>query len=628
MKPAQRRIVAIHLPQLPCELAAAVKRPDVKVSLSQVSFGVVLVQPDGVVDTKQRLMAVTESARRHGVFEGQTLEQARAIHAAFVVRELPQSALMLGLERIIDSLRDFDLTVACEAPGTVWLDVTGAAHLLGGEHALARELVERMRLLGHQARVAIASGPRLAQVFAQAARFGAKATLIVEREQTRTQLDALPTVALPLEQDAVTWLTRLGVITLGDLRQLPRTELLARLGASAERWLELVAGVDEQPLNPYPPAPVLTESFDWEEPTSSLDALTFALRRLTVRLEARLRGRGVAAERVQVLVKHDKATARHRGASPVTEFAVKLTVPLWHEDELRKVIFTRLERTPLPAPSVGLELCVTHLTGAVGKQLELSRLVAGFNGKGAPGDERGLDVLLSELTSEVGAANVGVLTLVDSFLPEKQGLLLGLTPTEKARRSSEARGERRPRNPNRAPRRDTKPHSAATRVNDGASAGKPASDAPALSGELVTTKTALPTTTTTNTASALNAVGSAEPSARASALRKARGHLRIPTRLFKRPLPVVIAGHARAVLDTQSQASSLRVGATILIAHECYAIEALYFDHRLKNVEWWSEHPVSRDYVWLVLAGAAGKLEAFAYVDSTTGRVFVQGIKD
>jgi protein ImuB len=520
---------------------------------------------------------------------------------------------LLGLERIIDSLRDFDLTVACELPNTVWLDITGAAHLLGGEHALARELVERMRLLGHQARVTIAGGPRLAQVFAQAARFGGQSILVVTPEETQARLDALPTVALPLAQDAVTWLTRLGVITLHDLRQLPRTELLARLGASAERWLELIAGVDAEPLNPYPPAPILTESFEWEEPTSSLDVLTFALRRLTVRLEARLRGRGVAAERVQVLVKHDRATARHRGAPPVTEFVLKLAVPLWHEDELRKVIFTRLERTPLPAPSVGLELCVTHLTAAVGKQLELSRLVAGFNGKGAPGDERGLDVLLSELTSEVGASNVGVLTLVDSFLPEKQGILSGLTPTEKVRRPHEMRAGSHQQTAARTTKRGPKARPVSIRRGGGAFNESPA--AFPASGELFATS------------NLANKTGDAQVG-QVSALRKTRGHLRIPTRLFKRPLPVVVAGHARAVLETQVQAACLRVGATIIVEHECYVIERLRFDHRLKNVEWWSEHPVSRDYIWLLLAGAAGKVEAFAYFDSTTGRVFVQGMKD
>ena len=159
---------------------AVVKSPEAKVSLSQVSFGVVLVEPSRVADANQRLMAVSDAARRHGVF-------------------------------------------------------------------------------------------------------------LIEPQQTQAQLDVLP-------RDAVTWLTRLGVITLGDLRQLPRTELLARLGASAERRLELAVGIDEEPLNPYPPAPTITESFEWEEPTSALEALTLALRRLTVRLETRLRGRGVAAE--------------------------------------------------------------------------------------------------------------------------------------------------------------------------------------------------------------------------------------------------------------------------------------------------------------------------------------------
>lgn len=604
-----RRIAAIYLPQLPCELAAIVKSPEAKVSLSQVSFGVVLVEPNGVADAKQRLMAVSEAARRHGVFEGQTLEEARAIQAAFVVRELPQAALMLGLERIIDSLRDFDLTVACEPPCTVWLDITGAAQLLGGEAALARELVERMRLLGHHSRVAIASGPRLAQVFAHAAKFGAKTSLLIEPQQTQAQLDVLPTVVLPLERDAVTWLTRLGVITLGDLRHLPRTELLARLGASAERWLELAVGIDEEPLNPYPPAPTITESFEWEEPTSALEALTFALRRLTVRLETRLRGRGVAAERVQVLVKHDQATARHRGVAPVTEFALKLTVPLWHEDELRKVIFTRLERTPLPAPSVGLELCVTHLSAAIGKQLELSRLAAGFSGKGAPGDERGLDVLLSELTGEVGASNVGVLTLVDSFLPEKQGILLGLTSAEKTRRPHEARTQRRAATAAQLQvPRSAQTRRAATQRDVSGLDGKGAQSALVLGDDVMTTATRM------------------QPM---PPLRKTQGRLRMPTRLFRRPLSVVVGTHGRAAQELPpTQSTGLRVGATIIVEHECYVIERLRFDHRLKNVEWWGEHPVSRDYVWLLLAGAVGKLEAFAYIDSNTGHVFVQGIRD
>lgn len=554
-----RRIAAIFLPQLPCELAAPSKRPDSKITLSQVSFGVVLVEPNVVVEPSQRLMAVSESARRHGIIEGQTLEEARAANAAFVVRELPRSQLKLGLERIIDSLRDFDLTIACEEPNTVWIDITGTAHLLGGEAAIANELVERARLIGHRARVAIASGPRLAQVFARAASFGGQSTLVVAPERTQAELANLPTVALPFERDAVTWLTRLGVLTLGDLRQLPKTELLERLGASASRWLDLARGIDEEPLKAHLPAQVMTESFEWEEPTSALEALQFALRRLTVRLEARLSGRGVAAQHVHVLVKHDRAIARHRGVKPVTELDFKLAVPLWHEEELRKVITTRLERTPLGAPSIGLELSVTSFTAAVGKQLELSRLVAGFGNK-APA-ELGLDVLLSELTAEVGPANVGVLSLADSFLPEKQGHLLGLTPAETRAGSPGTKPSARQRRGQvQAPRQSTLENSSAS-----------------------------------------------------SRLRKARGHARIPTRLLMRPLLIEVP---------------LKAGAALVLDHEMYTVEHVRFDHRLKNVEWWGDRPVSRDYLWLSLAGAVGKLEVFAYVDRETGKVYLQGIRD
>ncbi len=96
-------------------------------------------------------------------------------------------------------------------------------------------------------------------------------------------------------------------------------------------------------------------------------------------------------------------------------------------------------------------------------------------------------------------------------------------------------------------------------------------------------------------------------------LRKARGHARIPTRLLMRPLPIE---------------TPLKIGGTLVLNHEIYTIERLRFDHRLKNVEWWGDRPVSRDYLWLSLAGAVGKLEAFGYVDRESGRVFVQGMRD
>ena len=198
---------------------------------------------------------------------------------------------------------------------------------------------------------------------------------------------------------------------------------------------------------------------------------------------------------------------------------------------------------------------------------------------------------------------------MDSFLPEKQGILVGLTPAERARRPHEARVHRRAATSAQLQvPRSAQARRVATQRDVSALADKGAQGTLALGN------------------AALPAAMRMQPM---PPLRKTQGRLRMPTRLFRRPLSVIVGTHGRAAQELPpTQSTGLRVGATIIVEHECYVIERLRFDHRLKNVEWWGDHPVSRDYVWLLLAGAVGKLEAFAYIDSNTGHVFVQGIRD
>jgi hypothetical protein len=86
-----------------------------------------------------------------------------------------------------------------------------------------------------------------------------------------------------------------------------------------------------------------------------------------------------------------------------------------------------------------------------------------------------------------------------------------------------------------------------------------------------------------------------------------------PSRWLPAPLPLEVA---------------LRVGATLCIEHRLYTIEQVSFVERLDAVEWWTGAPVARDYVQLWLAGVEGGLEAFVYVDRTTGKRFLHAIAD
>src|SRR6185369_6661229 len=140
------------------------------------------LEPDGggadVIETAV-LDAVEDEARRYGVRPGQRVAEASVLLAGLAVHRVKHGELDAALGRVAEVALAFGPIAALQlraadpasprspwgdAPfDTVWLDVTGAAHLVGGEEALLDELEERVGALGHRVRLAIASGPRLAQ---------------------------------------------------------------------------------------------------------------------------------------------------------------------------------------------------------------------------------------------------------------------------------------------------------------------------------------------------------------------------------------------------------------------------------------------------------------------------------
>lgn len=369
------------------------------------------------------LDAVNDVARAFGVRDGQSIAEARALVAHLVVRRVSERQVLDALGRIAEIALAFGPTVAISAPDTVWVDVTGTAHLLGGEPALAIELSGRVRALGHVVRVAIASGPELSRAFGRWAPRAAQGegTLVVPTTDSGRAFARLPISALPLERDAVEWLVRLGVLTVGDLAALPRAAAAARLGPNASRVLDLCEGHDSAPLRAYEPERVLVEQVGWEDAVVGLEPLLFALRGLVARMSARLAGRGEAAQALVVTLEHDRSVARLERVEPQHVLSFELAAPLWREDEMRRVILSRLERTKLEAPCIGVRLEVPSITPALGRQLDFSRVMSGVAAtcRGA----ESLPVVVAELVADVGKNRVGVLKLTDSHRPEQKSML-------------------------------------------------------------------------------------------------------------------------------------------------------------------------------------------------------------
>lgn len=435
---AVRRIVAVVLPELVCEVAM----PQLDRRLvSDEPLGVVVTEPGtavGELKGSTPLSAVNAAAQRCGVVAGQTIAEARALAAGLVVRQVPRAQVVAALRTVAEVALGFGPTVALESEAlegaaqhafdVVWVDITGVAHLFDGEEQLVAELLSSVRALGHAAIAAVGEGPWLAQALARWGTLGSWGPREVAQ---------LPVMALPISAEQASWLVRLGIHTWGELAALPRAAALARLSehggaGQAATVLDLCAGRDVTPLIAYQPPRVLVEERSFDDAIDGLSPLTFVLRGLTARLAARLMGRGQAAQALVLVATYDRSIAALRGAAPELTLRLDLTPPLWRENELLRLLLTRLERLRLQAPIQAVRLEVPLITHALARQLDLL-------------EPRGLDelpLLLAELTADIGAERVGVLRVVDSHRPEAQSVLgqaVLTSPTVTRRRREGAR---------------------------------------------------------------------------------------------------------------------------------------------------------------------------------------------
>ncbi len=442
----ERRVLAAVATELP--LALARRRSPARVSGAPPL--VILSREEGLV------IGASSEALARGVRVGQSGVVANA-HAAVRFATLARSELHEELERIAESLSDLAPTVAIAlaregveegalaASDTVWLDVTGVVRRGDAEQALAREVVARVEARSITARVAIASGPRVARALARHEPPARASALAGERESAR--LGLLPVEALVSDERALDVLARLGLRTLLELTRLPRGELVARGGAEVAWALDRLDarrdGRDRTPLAPWSPSPRLIEEQRFDEGFSSREGLLFVTRSLLARLAARLLARGQATGRLRARLTLDPAWVRWeasaradrgdpRPLSGVIELELPLPAPLFEARALFSTLSIPIERVELPADVVAVAIEAAELARAERVQLALTgarRL-----------DPARLTHLFAELRADLGPENVGVFVHVDAHPPERKAQLSArLEPRDLERRAAKTR---------------------------------------------------------------------------------------------------------------------------------------------------------------------------------------------
>jgi protein ImuB len=281
-----RRVLCLWFPLLPIDRIERRKAP-----LREVPFAL-------VAESANRLLvhAANARARREGVRDGMALADARAICPQLLTRPAAPLADAKLIETLARLMERASPMVAIDGGDGIFLDVTGVAHLYGGETAMLGTLAGWIERLGFTVRLALADTPGAAWALAH---YGGACTL-VEPGANAVAIAPLPVAALRIVEEAAELSQRLGLTTIGALYPLPRRTLAARFGLSAVTRLEQALGEQDEPL-PYRrfEAP-LRETLAFAEPIARTEdvegAFAIAIERLCARLERD--GKGVRLARL------------------------------------------------------------------------------------------------------------------------------------------------------------------------------------------------------------------------------------------------------------------------------------------------------------------------------------------
>ncbi|MES2146867.1 MAG: DNA polymerase Y family protein [Pseudomonadota bacterium] len=264
--------------------------------------------------------AVTAAAAAHGARAGMRLTDARALFPQLTAIPADPDGDRALLDRLARWAMRWSPLVEVDGDDGLRLDVSGAAHLFGGERGLIADVAECFARLGLTVRSAIAPTPGAAWALCRfsSPRRGegdsAQQSGVRAREAIRTggpplpcplplgerelaaALAPLPVAALGLSPQATRTLERLGLKTIGTLAGIERRSLARRFRDPDNPLdaLDRALGRKPDPLTAVqivrPPRSLLRLAEPVADPAAAAQALAILIPRLVAELEARKLG--------------------------------------------------------------------------------------------------------------------------------------------------------------------------------------------------------------------------------------------------------------------------------------------------------------------------------------------------
>ena len=246
------------------------------------------------INNELKVVAVDDVAARLSLQVDMPLATARAMVPALVILDHDAEADRKTLDAIADWCDRFTPLVALDCTDGLVLDITGCAHLFGGEATLMKTLCRTLTQHGFVVSAAIASTVVAARALTRNAH-----GMIVPPGEEADAVCSLPVATLGVDPSIVTGLRRAGLKTIGDVASRSRHEITARFGADFTSVLQQALGEGDAPISPRKPVPDYVTEKRFAEPVLTADVLLKTLRELAEVLVATMERHGKGARQLE-----------------------------------------------------------------------------------------------------------------------------------------------------------------------------------------------------------------------------------------------------------------------------------------------------------------------------------------
>lgn len=448
-----RRIVCIWFPRLGAQRLLRLER-----RTTEAPFAVVYDQAQ-----QQVLWSLCPAASAMGLRRGQPLRDAQAMCPTLRSQRRNLHAENRFLRTVGRWVGKFSPWVALESPDSLILDITGCAHLFGGEHRLIEQIVTDCSALGLSTQIGLADTKGAAWALAhyhqnssahnrsgdaidQEARAtrsraakrrqwfkdmhmdasnGAENTHhIAPAGHTHSALRELPVAALRISTALTETLNRLGLRHIGELNGQPRAALARRFGKELVQRLDQALGSAPEPICPLRAPPCFAVRLSLPDPIGLRDDLIAALDRLLPRLCQHLKAQSQGARHIRLEAFRSDAT--------MDSITVSLARPSDTPERIRPVLMMKLDRLEA---GFGIDLLRLEAvkTEALHSTALTGHLAAGQHNQQRQENAHSMTDLIGRLGARIGLERITRAHPANSYIPEKGHQTLAAAWSEPAK---------------------------------------------------------------------------------------------------------------------------------------------------------------------------------------------------